>query len=552
MIEIKQIKRPVEHRESDLRAAISKRLRGVRDFSYEISREAVDSRKKTELKYVYNVLVSVKDEAGLLKRVKNDRDISRYEPVKYQMPEQGTERLSTRPVIVGAGPAGLFCGLMLSRAGYRPFIIERGRDVDSRALDVEAFWQTGVLKPDSNVQFGEGGAGTFSDGKLNTLVKDKQGRNRKVLEIFVEHGAPGEILTQSKPHIGTDKLRQVIKSIREEILKLGGEISFSTTLLDISIEAVRGTYSQEPEPGVCTITLRTPQGERKTIPVHVLVLAPGHSARDTFSMLYERKVPMEPKAFSIGLRVEHNREMIERAQYGDSQAAGKLPSASYKLTYQAKDGRGVFTFCMCPGGFVVNASSEYGMLAVNGMSNHDRMARNSNSAVIVTVRPEDFGGEGPLSGVEFQRHWERAAYQCGNGRVPVQRFSDLCQGRPTQHFGKVTPNIRGDYQMADLNQCLPDYVIHDIIEGMQDFDKHLHGFADGDTVLSGIESRTSSPLRILRGETYESSIRGLYPCGEGAGYAGGITSAAMDGIKVFEAIARRYASPAADDSGLKK
>lgn len=539
MIEIRQIKLPVGHTDADLKRAIQKRLKDSSGFTYEISKRAIDSRKKDELKYVYHVLVSVKNEEKLLARLKNDRDISLYAPVVYRMPEPGHIPLKHRPVIIGAGPAGLFCGLMLARAGYRPWIIERGRDVDSRAADVENFWETGVLNPNSNVQFGEGGAGTFSDGKLNTLVKDKFGRNRKVLELFVEHGAPKEILIESKPHIGTDKLKQVIKSIREEFLRLGGKISFSTLLKDISA-APFADNEDGFRSRVSSITIETSQGETREIPVQVLVLALGHSARDTFAMLDRRGLPMEPKAFSIGLRVEHDREMIQRAQYGDSEEAMRLPSASYKLTYQAQDGRGVFSFCMCPGGYVVNASSEPSMLAVNGMSNHDRMAKNSNSAIIVTVTPEDFGGSGALAGVEFQRKWERAAYDCGAGRVPVQCFGDLCAGRATTAFGSLTPNIKGQYQMADLNNCLPDYVIRDIIEGIHDFDKKLHGFANADTILAGIESRTSSPLRILRGGDFESEIRGIYPCGEGAGYAGGITSAAMDGIKVFEAIVKKY------------
>lgn len=539
MIEIRQIKLPVGHTDADLKLAIQKRLKDSSQFTYEISKRAVDSRKKSELKYVYHVLVSVQNEKRLLARLKNDRDISLYAPVAYTMPKQGAVPLKHRPVIVGAGPAGLFCGLMLARAGYRPWIIERGRDVDSRAADVEKFWETGILKPDSNVQFGEGGAGTFSDGKLNTLVKDKFGRNRKVLELFAEHGAPREILIESRPHIGTDKLRQVIKSMRREFLGLGGEISFSTVLKDISVvpsaDKAGGNQSR-----VSAITIETAQGKTRRIPVQALVLALGHSARDTFAMLHRQGVPMEPKAFSVGLRVEHDREMIQRAQYGDSKEAMGLASASYKLTYQAKDGRGVFSFCMCPGGYVVNASSEPLMLAVNGMSNHDRMAKNSNSAIIVTVTPKDFDGNGALAGVEFQRKWERAAYVCGQGKVPVQRFGDLCAGRATAAFGSLTPNIKGQYQMADLNNCLPDYVIRDIIEGIYAFDEKIHGFANADTILAGIESRTSSPLRILRNGEFESEIRGIYPCGEGAGYAGGITSAAMDGIKVFEAIVKKY------------
>lgn len=534
MIEIRQVKLPVGHSETALRQAIAKRLKGVSDFSYEISRKAIDSRKKQELKYVYNVLVRVKNEGQLLKRCAGDKDISEYKPVVYEHPMPGKMPLKHRPVIVGTGPAGLFCGLMLAKEGYQPRMIERGADVDVRVDDIEQFWRTGVLKPDSNVQFGEGGAGTFSDGKLNTLVKDKYGRNRKVLETFVEYGAPKDILIESKPHIGTDLLRTVIKNIRNAIIEAGGSVEFHTKLTDLVLD----------ETGRLTgvvVERSFKENSREVIDTGVAVLALGHSARDTFYMLHDRAVDMTSKAFAIGLRIEHERTTIQRAQYGDSEAAMQLPSASYKLTYQAEDGRGVFSFCMCPGGFVVNASSEPDMLAVNGMSNHDRMERNSNSAIIVTVNPEDYEGDGPLAGIEFQRKWERAAYACGGGRVPVQRFEDLCRGEASKTFGKVIPNIKGMYQMADLNNCLPDYVIHDIIDGIRDFERKIKGFSDGDAVLAGIESRTSSPVRIVRDDDFESNYKGLYPCGEGAGYAGGITSAAMDGIKVYEAIVKKYA-----------
>lgn len=533
MIEIRQVKLPIGHTEEELKMAIGRRLQGCFDFTYEISRKSIDSRKKNELKYVYNVLVRVQKEKQLLVQLKRDKDISLYNPVIYKEPEPGTLLLSERPVIVGAGPAGLFCALMLAKAGYRPRVIERGADVDTRVKDIQAFWETGVLKPDSNVQFGEGGAGTFSDGKLNTMVKDKYGRNRKVLEIFASYGAPKEILIESKPHIGTDQLRDVVKNMRNDIISHGGSVEFQTKLTDIIVDA-SGHLT-----GILVEQAGKPAVQK--IATNVLVLALGHSARDTFYMLHQKQVEMTAKAFAIGLRIEHERNTIQQSQYGNSEEAMKLPSASYKLTYQAEDHRGVFSFCMCPGGFVVNASSEPEMTVVNGMSNHDRMARNSNSAIIVTVTPEDFEGDGPLAGIAFQRKWEHAAYACGQGAVPVQRFEDLCQGRVTEAFGKITPNCKGRFRMADLNKCLPDYVIHDIISGIQDFDRKIHGFADGDAVLSGIESRTSSPVRIVRNDTFESNFQGVYPCGEGAGYAGGITSAAMDGIKVYEAIVKKYA-----------
>lgn len=553
MIEIRQVRLPVSHTETDLRQAVGRRLRGVRDFSYTISRKSIDSRKKHELKYVYTVLVKVENERQVLRSCARDRDISRYEPVIYQMPKPGKDKLMHRPVIAGAGPAGLFCALMLARAGYQPRLIERGADVDERVGDIEKFWETGILKPDSNVQFGEGGAGTFSDGKLNTLVKDKYGRNRKVLETFVEYGAPQDILIESKPHIGTDLLRTVIKNMRNALREAGGSVEFHTKLVDLvsdeaggltGIVVERATDGGDKAGGTFEDGNSDAVGvshSREVIDTGVLVLALGHSARDTFEMLHAKGVEMTAKAFAIGLRIEHGREVIQRSQYGDSKEAMGLPAASYKLTYQAEDGRGVFSFCMCPGGFVVNASSENGMLAVNGMSNRDRGERNSNSAIIVTVNPDDYEGDGPLAGIAFQRRWERAAYDCGGGRIPVQRFADLCRKEATKAFGRITPNTKGTYRMADLNKCLPDYVIRDIIDGIQDFERKIEGFSDGDAILAGIESRTSSPVRIERNDAFESSYQGIYPCGEGAGYAGGITSAAMDGIKVFEAIVRKYA-----------
>ncbi len=529
MIEVRQIKLPVTHKEQELFQAIKNRLGGVSDFTYQITKRSIDSRKKESLSYVYSVAVSTNQEGKILNRLKRDKDVVRYQPVIYKCPEVGNKKLKSSPVIVGAGPAGLFCGFMLAKAGFQPIILERGGSVTERTGDIEEFWKTGILKPDSNVQFGEGGAGTFSDGKLNTLVKDKYGRNRLVLETFVEYGAPEEILIESKPHIGTDLLRNVIQNMRQDIIALGGEVRFHHKLVDIS--CLDGHLKQ--------LVVETGE-ERYTMDADVVVLALGHSARDTFYMLKDKSITMTPKPFAIGLRVEHDRDMIQRMQYGDSESAKRLPSASYKVTYQAEDGRGVFSFCMCPGGFVVNASSEEGMLAVNGMSNHGRDEKNSNSAIIVSVTPQDYDSDDPLAGVEFQRKWEKKAYEAGKGKVPVQRFGDFRKGKVSTAFGTVTPNIKGAYTFADLNNCLPAYVIHDIIEGMLAFDKKLEGFGDDDTILAGIESRTSSPVRIERDDNFLSNVKGLYPCGEGAGYAGGIMSAAMDGIKVYEAIASTF------------
>lgn len=528
MIELRQIKLPVSHKEGDLHKAVSKMLRGERYQDMVVLKRSLDARKKDALKYSYTVCVSVKNENQFLKKNRNE-NICLHKENTYTFPKSGTDPLRQRPVIVGAGPAGLFCGLFLAKAGYQPVIIERGADVDTRVEEIERFWETGVLNTESNVQFGEGGAGTFSDGKLNTLVNDKYGRNRIVLETFVQYGAPEEILYLNKPHIGTDLLRGVIKNMRNAIIAYGGTFHFQTKLTDI----------QYDEKGVCSITV---EGDtEKQMPCNVLILALGHSARDTFSMLFSHKLLMEPKAFAVGVRIEHPREMIQISQYGESKEAFSLPTADYKLAHKAENGRNVYSFCMCPGGYVVNASSEENKLAVNGMSNHKRDAVNSNSAIIVNVTPEDFGSSHPLAGVAFQRKWEQAAFLAGEGNIPVQLFKDFKANKPSVCLGDVKPCTKGKFSLANLNDCLPDYVIGAIINGVLAFEKNITGFSREDAILSGIESRTSSPLRILRDEAFESNIKGIYPCGEGAGYAGGITSAAMDGIKVAEAIALKYA-----------
>ena len=488
-----------------------------------IIRRSLDARKKEDIHYSYVVEALVANEGKILKnkRFKGIEPAVKKEPVAFNF---GEGLLLHRPVVAGFGPAGMLCALELSRAGYRPIVIERGECMEKRVEKVEHFWQSGELDANCNVQFGEGGAGTFSDGKLNTMVKDKFGRGQHVLKTFAEFGAPQEICYMNKPHIGTDRLRQVVKGIREEILRLGGEIRFSTQLTDIRVE--KGSLA--------AIELN----HEVWLDCQVLVLAIGHSARDTFSMLLKRQLPMEAKSFAIGVRIEHEQELISKAQYGE--AYQRLPAADYKLTHQAANGRGVYSFCMCPGGFVVNASSESEHLVVNGMSNHDRSERNANSAMIVTVTPEDYGGEGPLAGVEFQRKWERQAFLAGKGKVPVQTFRDFENNVPSVTLGRVIPNLKGDYELSNVRECLPDYVAETIIEGIHAFDKKIQGFGDGEAVVSGVETRTSSPVRILRKEELQSEIRGIYPCGEGAGYAGGIMSAAMDGLKVFEAIAGKY------------
>lgn len=528
-VRIQQLKLPVTHTEQELRDRIIRtlRIRPEELIRYEIVRRSLDARKE-ELRYVYLIDADVKREAAVLKKCRGSAEKAKR--VRYRFPEPGTGRLSHRPVIVGTGPAGLFCGLMLARAGYAPVLLERGQRAEERVETVDRFWRLGILDPQSNVQFGEGGAGTFSDGKLNTLVKDPAGRNRKVLELFVEAGAPKEILYEQKPHLGTDLLVGIVRCMREEIVRLGGDIRFGCRMTDLVLEsgAVRG------------IVTRSGGREPEVLKAEQVVLAIGHSARDTFAVLKERGVPMQPKAFAVGVRVEHPQEMINRSQYGEGYPR-VLPPASYKVTRRLEDGRGVYSFCMCPGGYVVNASSEKGMLAVNGMSYQARDGRNANSAMIVTVTPADYGGTDVLAGVEFQRKLERAAYELGGGRIPVQTFGDFCADRASVRLGDINPCIKGAYELTSVRAIFPPELSRALEEGLRGCGRLIPGFAGPDAVLSGVESRTSSPVRILRNEELESGISGLYPCGEGAGYAGGITSAAMDGLKIAEAIAKKYA-----------
>lgn len=526
MIRINQIKLPVEHTPEDLLSKAAKKLRvpvaAIQNIK--IKKQSLDARKKPELFYSYVIDVTVSDEASVLHRGKTP-DIMISPVTQYRFPAYGNETLSGRPVIIGTGPAGLFCGLMLARHGYRPLLLERGSDVDTRKEQVRHFWKTGELNPRSNVQFGEGGAGTFSDGKLNTLVKDPRMRNQLVLETFCEFGADPVILFQNKPHIGTDVLSQIVKNMRNEILRLGGEVRFDCQVTDFVMQHGKMT-------GVVT-----EHGE--TIATEAVILAVGHSARDTFEQLDKRRVPMEQKAFAVGLRIQHPQSMINESQYGRSQA-GSLGAASYKLTKQTGNGRGVYSFCMCPGGYVVNASSEEGRLAVNGMSYHARDGKCANSALIVTVTPEDFPDQSPLGGIAYQRKLEQLAYECAGGAIPVQLYGDFKAGQISRQLGEIAPQMCGTWSFGNLREIFPEALSLSLIEGIEGFGHMIHGFSREDALLAGIESRTSSPVRIWRTQDFESEISGLYPCGEGAGYAGGITSAAMDGIKVAEAIAARY------------
>lgn len=546
MIRITQIKLPLDCK--DEKAALLKKAAGLLRVetdclqSLSLVKKSIDARKKPDIYRVYTVDVKVADESRVLKRSgSKNGQIQLVEETAYHFPAIGGATVfeGSRPIIVGTGPAGLFCGYMLARAGYRPVLLERGRELHKRLADVERFWQEGVLDPDSNVQFGEGGAGTFSDGKLTTTVKDPKGRMREALRIFVEAGAPKKILYEAKPHLGTDILTDVVVNLRRQIEKWGGEVRFESQVTGLVVENGK----------IAGVEVN---GSRLT--GSVVVLAIGHSARDTFQMLDRLSVPMEAKAFAVGLRMEHPREMIDRLQYGGPNPM--LPAASYKVTTKTASGRGVYSFCMCPGGYVVNASSEQGRTAVNGMSYSTRDGANSNSAMIVTVSPDDYQNTGPLSGIAFQRSLEERAYRIGRGAVPVERYGDFrsfvltegltdvrsCvpaawKGALQTSYPGFSPAVRGRWAFSPVHEILPAFLNAALVEGIELIGRKMPGFNDADAFLSGVESRTSSPVRILRDETGQSAVRGLFPCGEGAGYAGGITSAAMDGILIAEKVA---------------
>lgn len=517
MLQIRQIKVPVlEDTEETLIQKISRKCKisPKEILSYHILKKSIDARDKNSIFYVYEVLISCSCE----NQVTRSQDISFYEEVSYEFPKP-VSLMKDRPIIVGSGPAGLFCAYMLAEAGLCPIVLERGEKMEDRILSVARFFETNELNPNSNIQFGEGGAGTFSDGKLNTLTKDKMGRGKKVLEIFVQNGAPEEILYIHNPHIGTDILRKVITHMRNHILALGGEFHYQSCVTDLMIQ----------EGKIVGVLVNETQ---KFLSSHV-ILAIGHSARDTFRMLHEKNIVMKPKNFAVGLRIEHPREMIDQWQYG--KFASIIGSANYKLTYQTKEGRAVYSFCMCPGGFVVNASSYEGGVVVNGMSNYLRDEKNSNSAIVVSVSPSDFGDH-LFAGMEFQQKLEEAAYVEGGGFIPVQLYGDFCKNQKSTSFGEYLPNTKGEVSFGNLRSVLPEFISSSIMEAMCDFQKKIHGFAREDAILLGVETRTSSPIVICRGEDFQSTVQGLYPCGEGAGYAGGITTAAIDGIKVAEKI----------------
>ncbi|MGE8363623.1 NAD(P)/FAD-dependent oxidoreductase [Cupriavidus sp.] len=531
MLRLSEVKLPLDHAESDLKAAVLARLAeiGVKAdglTGFTVFRRAHDARKRSDIKLTYIIDIEVTDEAAAIQRMAGKPNWSVTPDMAYrfvaQAPAPGT---ALRPVVIGMGPCGLLAGLILAQMGFKPIILERGKEVRERTKDTFGLWRKSVLNPESNVQFGEGGAGTFSDGKLYSQIKDPKHYGRKVLDEFVKAGAPEDILYLARPHIGTFRLVSMVEKMRAEIFSLGGEIRFETRVEDIDIERgkVRG--------------LKLSNGEY--LAADHVILAVGHSARDTFEMLSERGVFMEAKPFSLGFRIEHPQGMINSSRFGKFAGNKLLGAADYKVVHHASNGRAVYSFCMCPGGTVVAAASEPGRVVTNGMSQYVRAERNANAGIVVGITPEDFPG-GPMAGIAFQRHWEERAFELGgrNYNAPAQLVGDFIARRPSTAMGSVEPSYKPGVTPTDLSTALPDYVIEAIREALPELDKKIAGFAMHDAVLTGVETRTSSPLRIRRKDDYQSmNVEGLYPAGEGAGYAGGIYSAAIDGIEVAEAVA---------------
>ena len=530
MLRLTELKLPLDHAEGAVEAALLKRLGiAAQDLiGFTVFRRGVDARKKSAIALIYTLDIDVKNENVLLKRLKDDRNVSLAPDTTYRFVTHAPPS-SPRPVVIGTGPCGLLAALVLAQMGFRPIIFERGKVVRERTKDTWGLWRKSVLDPESNVQFGEGGAGTFSDGKLYSQIKDPQHRSRKVLTEFVKAGGPEEILYVAKPHIGTFRLVTIVESLREQIEALGGEYRFGSRVDDLDIEGANGN--------------RRVRGVMLADGTHVaadhVVLAVGHSARDTFAMLHARGVAIEAKPFSIGVRIEHPQSLIDRCRYGEGAGHLLLGAADYKLVHHGTNGRSVYSFCMCPGGTVVAAASEPGHVVTNGMSQYSRAERNANAGIVVGITPVDYPG-GPLAGIAFQRHWEERAFAAGgsNYKAPAQRVGDFLSGKPSAALGDVVPSYRPGVTPADLADCLPDYAVEAIRAALPGFDKQIKGFALADAVMTGVETRTSSPIRIPRDDTLQSlNTRGLYPAGEGAGYAGGILSAGVDGIRIAEAVA---------------
>ncbi|RMN33256.1 hypothetical protein ALQ61_04634 [Pseudomonas coronafaciens pv. zizaniae] len=530
MLRITELKLPIDHPEEDLRVALLQHLSidssELLDFT--LFKRSYDARKKSsELCFIYTIDFQVRDEEALLRKLSNDSHVGPAPDVSYKVVGHAPEGLTERPIVVGFGPCGIFAGLLLAQMGFKPIILERGTEVRQRTKDTWGLWRKNVLKPESNVQFGEGGAGTFSDGKLYSQIKDPKFIGRKVLHEFVKAGAPEEILYVSKPHIGTFRLTGVVENMRHQIVAMGGEVRFQQRVTDLMIEDGQ------------LLGVQLDSGEQ--IESRHVILALGHSARDTFRMLHSRGVYMEAKPFSVGFRIEHPQSLIDRARLGKYAGHPKLGAADYKLVHHASNGRSVYSFCMCPGGTVVAATSEPGRVVTNGMSQYSRNERNANSGIVVGISPEqDYPGS-PLAGIELQERLESHAYLLGGSsyEAPAQLVGDFIAGRASTALGSVEPSYKPGVKLVDLADALPAFAIEAIREALPAFDKQIKGFSLHDAVLTGIETRTSAPLRITRGPTLQSlNTKGLYPAGEGAGYAGGILSAGVDGIRIAEALVR--------------